>query len=100
MQLFDRIYDVSLLARRLSLVACNVISEQDIPESEGFEQLSLFDTAPPQQNDTALEKERALQQAMLKIKHRYGKNAVLKGKNYIQGGTARERNRQIGGHKA
>ena len=100
MQLFDRIYDVSLLARRLSLVACNVINEQDIPESEGFEQLSLFDTAPPQQNDTALEKERALQQAMLKIKHRYGKNAVLKGKNYIQSGTARERNRQIGGHKA
>ena len=100
MQLFDRITDVSLLVRRLTLVVCGVILEKDIPQVEEFEQLSLFDSPCVQQNDTALEKERALQQAMLKIKHRFGKNAVLKGKNYLQGGTARERNRQIGGHKA
>ena len=80
-------------------MVCSVISEQDIPDNERFEQISLFDVTRPD-SDRALEKERALQEAMLKIKHRYGKNAVLKGKNYTQGATARDRNRQIGGHKA
>lgn len=99
MELFDRIYDKTLLARRLTIVVCGVIRECDIPESDGFEQMSLFD-APKQDDIAALERERALQQAVLKIKHRYGKNALLKCKNYMQGATAKERNRQIGGHKA
>lgn len=100
MELFDRIIDKELLTRRLTIVACNVIGEQDIPDSERFEQISLFDTVKPSEDEKALEKERALQQAMLKIKHRYGKNAVLKGTNFTQGATAKDRNRQIGGHKA
>lgn len=104
MELFDRIIDKSLLSRRLNLVACNVIREEDVPESESYEQLSLFDTEETIQDreddDKALEKERALQEAMLKIKHKFGKNAVLKGTNFTQGATAKERNRQIGGHKA
>ncbi len=100
MELFNRIIDTSLLARRLSIVACNVIREQDIPDTERFEQLSLFDIVRPETDSKALEKEKALQQAMLKIKHKYGKNAVLKGKNFTQGATAKDRNRQIGGHKA
>lgn len=104
MELFDRIIDKSLLSRRLNLVACNVIREEDVPESESYEQLSLFDTEETEQDregeDKALEKERALQEAMLTIKHKFGKNAVLKGKNFTQGATAKDRNRQIGGHKA
>ncbi|MBR6071182.1 MAG: DNA methylase [Ruminococcus sp.] len=104
MELFDRIFDRTLFARRLNLVACNVIRESDVPESESNEQLSLFDTEEMIQDreddEKALEKERALQEAMLKIKHRFGKNAVLKGTNYTEGATAKDRNRQIGGHKA
>ena len=104
MELFDRIMDKSLLSRRLNLVACNVIREEDVPESESYEQLSLFDTEETIQDreddDKALEKERALQEAMLTIKHKFGKNAVLKGTNFTEGATAKERNRQIGGHKA
>ena len=104
MTLFDRIFDKTLLARRINLVACNVIKESDVPESESYEQLSLFDTEEDIQNraddEKALEKERALQEAMLTIKHKFGKNAVLKGTNFTEGATAKERNRQIGGHKA
>jgi DNA polymerase V len=104
MTLFDRIFDKTLLARRINLVACNVIKESDVPESEGYEQLSLFDTEETIQDraddEKALEKERALQEAMLRIKHRFGKNSVLKAANYTEGATAKERNRQIGGHRA
>ena len=104
LELFDRIIDRQLYAKRLSLVACNVIREEDIPESESYEQLSLFDTEETLKSrsdgERVLEKERAIQEAMLTIKHRFGKNAVLKGKNYTEGATAKDRNRQIGGHKA
>ena len=104
MELFDRIYDKTLFAKRLNLAACNVIKESDVPENESYEQLSLFETEETIQDreddEKALEKERALQKAMLNIKHRFGKNAVLKGTNYTEGATAKDRNRQIGGHKA
>ena len=102
MELFDRITDKELLARRLNITVCNVIREEDIPDSERFEQLSLFDPPPEEQKtcEEATDKERALQKAVLKIKHKYGKNAVLKGKNFTEGATAKDRNRQIGGHKA
>lgn len=103
MTLFDRIIDKSLLAKRISLVACNVIKEEDVPESESYEQLSFFDAEEAAQtredDEKALEKERALQEAMLTIKHKFGKNAVLKGTNFTEGATAKDRNRQIGGHK-
>ena len=86
------------------MIACNVIKESDVPESERCEQQSLFDTEETIQDreddEKALEKERALQEAMLTIKHKFGKNAVLKGTNFTEGATAKERNRQIGGHKA
>lgn len=104
MTLFDRIIDKSLLTRRINLVACNVIKEEDVPEIESYEQLSLFDTEETIQSrenkEKVLKKERALQEAMLTIKHKFGKNAVLKGTNFTEGATAKDRNRQIGGHKA
>ena len=100
MELFDRIIDSSLLSRRINLAACNVIREADIPESENYDQLDFFTLDSAEEEQKELEKERALQQAVLKIKHRYGKNAVLIGKNYLEGATAKDRNKPIGGHKA
>lgn len=104
MELFDRISNPGLLFRRITIAACNVIYEDDIPDCERFEQLDIFTIASTQaeseEREKLRQKERALQQAMLKIKRRYGKNALLKGANYLEGGTARERNGTIGGHKA
>ena len=78
-----------------------MIREDEVSQIRQCEQLSIFDLQE-QEDDKAEEdpKERALQQAMLEIKHKYGKNAVVKAKNLSKGGTAMERNQQIGGHKA
>ena len=104
MRLFDRIADPELLSRRLTIAACNVVREADIPEYEKYEQLDLFTAAAdPEQlekQEAERKRERAIQQVVIGIKRRYGKNAVLKGMNYLEGGTARERNQTIGGHKA
>ena len=104
MELFDRIIDKSLLSRRIGICACNVIREDDDSVRRTPEQLDFFDMMEPQEvkeeRDQKLMKEHALQEAMLEIKKKYGKNAVLKVKNLNKGGTAIERNRQIGGHKA
>lgn len=86
--LFDQITNKKLTVRRITVAAIRVV------EDEGIMQLDLF-------TDTKkLEREKNLQEAMLEIKQKYGKNAVLKGTNYMDGATMRERNRQIGGHKA
>ena len=87
-QLFERITDPALTVRRLNLTANRVQPD------EGVEQVDLF-TDPQKQ-----EKEKRLQQAMLSIKSKYGKNAVLKASSYEEGATLRQRNEQIGGHKA
>ena len=101
MKLYDAIADTRLFSRRLGIAACNVIREDEIPQAERYEQMSIFDMdAKPEEDDEKLSKERALQEAMLEIKHKYGKNAVVKAKNLNKGGTAIERNSQIGGHKA
>ena len=103
MKLFDSISDNALLSRRLGIAACNVIPEEDIPLVSKREQISIFDMADenaPGEKEESESKERALQEAMLELKHKYGKNAVIKAKNLSKGGTAIERNGQIGGHKA
>ena len=65
------------------------------------EQLDLFtDYAAKKEQEAALKREKNLQRAVLDIKNKYGKNAILKGMNYEEGATAAQRNRQIGGHKA
>lgn len=105
-ELFERIADKKLLVRRLNIVACHVILEKDAPKREaGFEQLNLFtDYAAEQEKrkreDAALARERKRQEAVLAIKKKYGKNAILKGMNLEEGATAKDRNSQIGGHKA
>lgn len=103
-ELFYRIYDKDLYSRRLCITACGVIDEKHIPKSQQYEQLDFFSPAESDEeyNDRlfALGREKDLQLAMLRIKRKYGKNAVLKGSNFLEGATAIERNRQIGGHKA
>ena len=96
MELFDRVADPNLLVRRLNVTACRVIPERELPPEEG--QLSLFDQG--REDTQALEREKRRQKAILTIQKKYGKNALLKGMNLEEGATARDRNGQIGGHKA
>lgn len=88
LSLYDRIVPRDLLSRRITLSANNLSDESE------YEQLDLFSDV------TSDKKERALQEAMLSIKKKYGKNAILKGTNLEEGATARDRNQQIGGHRA
>lgn len=97
-RLFDRIVNPNLLVRRLNITANRVLREDCLPQ-ERPQQMSLF-ADDSQQEQIRLERERQKQQAILTIKKKYGKNAVLKGMNLQEGATARQRNNQIGGHKA
>jgi DNA polymerase V len=105
MELYDRIVDVHLLVRRVTITANRVVPESTVKREPTFEQLDLFTDYEAQEKqrreeERALEREKRMQQAMLSIKKKYGKNAILKGTNLQEGGTTIERNRQIGGHKA
>ena len=105
MELYDRIIDPSLLTRRITVVANRVCDESKVQESEQFEQLDLFTdyqarAKEKQKEDEALSKERKLQEAIISVKKKYGKNAMLKGMNLEEGATTISRNNQIGGHKA
>lgn len=100
--IFQRTVDEILLIRKIAIAAQNVIyrevKEQAEPKEE---QLSLFvDYEAREREEAALKREQALMEATLSIKKKYGKNAILKGINFEEGATGRERNRQIGGHKA
>ena len=97
MELYDRIADPALLVRRITVVACRVLPEGS--EKGSFEQLNLFsDPEQERQKQAALEREKRRQKAVIGIKHKYGKNAILKGMNFQEGATTRERNGQVGGH--
>lgn len=103
--LYDRIMNPDLLIRRITLTANHVKKEQDIVRKETYEQLDLFtDYAAvekeKQEKEEKLQKEKKLQHAMLEIKKKYGKNAILKGTNFEEGATSIDRNQRIGGHKA
>ena len=104
-KLFDRLINRKFHVRRI-YIGCPVINEEDIGKyTSKYEQLSLFMDPSEMENNKEenklLEKkEKELQKTILKIKDKYGKNSVLKGMDYEDGGTTRERNEQIGGHKA
>ena len=105
MEIFKRTVDPSLYIRRVNICASRVISEDSVKEEHGYEQLDLFtDYAAKEEEDRQeeerLSREKALQLATLDIKTKYGKNAILKGTNFLEASTARDRNRQVGGHKA
>lgn len=101
-ELYERIVNPKLLVRRINLTANRVISDR---EKTGAEQISIFDIGDENEkrlaNETAfLKKEKQVQEAIIDIKKKFGKNAILKGMNFEDGATAKDRNSQIGGHKA
>lgn len=104
--LYDRIVNPDLLIRRLNITANRVMEESAAPKPGGrFEQLNLFTDrdaleAAGAREKTELERERRIQKTLIAIKRKYGKNAILKGMNLEEGATGRERNGQIGGHRA
>ena len=104
-EVFDRCVNPDLLVRRLNLTVNHVVSQDAVTENQTPQQLDLFtdyEALEKQQakERAAMEKERRMQEAQLKIKQRFGKNAILRGLNFKEGATARSRNEQIGGHKA
>ena len=107
-ELFDRYVNPDLLIRRMNLTTNHVKDEAIVNSKQStvnYEQLDLFTdyealNKQKQKEKARLEKERRMQEAQLKIKQRFGKNAILRGLNFEEGATAKDRNKQIGGHKA
>lgn len=102
--LYDEIIDKKLLVRRLNVTANHIVTEE-YQRRKGREprQLDLFeriDTDADKEREASLEKERRVQETVLEIKKRFGKNSILRGLNFADGATMKERNRQIGGHRA
>ncbi len=110
MELYDRIVDPNLLVRRITIVANHTIPEGSEKAKNRYEQMDLFQDflveEKPEEKEQKMDpemesdKERRVQNAILEIQKRYGKNALLKGMNLEEGAMTRERNNQIGGHKA
>lgn len=101
LDLFNRIVDENLLVRRINMSANHVINEKEAKQDR-YEQLNLFDMITEKENvdQEQLKKEKDIQKAVLDIKKKFGKNAILKGMSLQEGATAIDRNNQIGGHKA
>ena len=104
-ELYDRIVDRNLLIRRINITANRLVDESSVKKEEVYEQLDLFTDyeakrKKKEEEEAALDREKRMQEAMLSIKKKFGKNAVLKGMNLQEGATAKDRNEQIGGHKA
>ncbi len=98
--LYDQITDPALLVRRLTLTVNKLIQEGDSQEAGDFAQLDLFAAPEAGETEEALQREKRRQQTVLDIRKKFGKNAILKGNSLQEGATARQRNGQIGGHKA
>ena len=100
MNLFERIINNKLLTRRINITANKVIYQKDIKKEKKYEQIDLFTNYEELNKKKEQEKkEKSLQNVMLNIKKKYGKNAIIKGMNLVEGGTTIERNGQVGGHK-
>lgn len=101
LKLYERITDKSLSIRRITVVAAGIIKESEIKSQIKYEQMDMFtDYAAKEREEIAVQKEKRRQKAILKIKAKYGKNAIVKGTSLKDGATAMDRNAQIGGHKA
>lgn len=104
--LYDRIVDKNLLIRRINITANNIVEEKAAPQkNNSYQQLNLFtdyaaEEEQEKQEALRLDRERKLQEATITIKKKFGKNAILKGMSLQEGATAKNRNEQIGGHKA
>lgn len=104
-ELFDRIVNPKLLVRRVNISVNHVISESEIEEKQSYEQLDLFTDYDERRRareceDGELKRERALMDATIELRHRLGKNVIIKGADLQEGATTKDRNNQIGGHRA
>ena len=102
---YDKAVDENLFIRRLSVTSCRLMTEEDAKKEDEYVQLDLFTDFEEEQKrkeelKERLSREKSLQKATLEIKKKYGKNAIVKGTSFRGEATARERNRQIGGHNA
>lgn len=105
LELYERIADKKLMVRRINIGANYVVNEAEAKKEKHYEQLDLFtdynaEAEKERKNKECCEKERQMQQTILDIKEKYGNNAVLKGTSLREGATGKERNNQIGGHRA
>lgn len=103
-ELYDHIVDNNLLVRRLNISANHVIAESSAPMSSAPEQIDFFTDyeavqAEKAKEDEELAREKKMQEAILTVQKKFGKNVILKGSSFEEGATAKDRNGQIGGHK-
>lgn len=102
---YERTVDRNLLIRRINITANHIVPENSVDDTPQPEQLTFFENIEEkdrrlEKEKKELEREKRMQNAIVGIKHKYGKNAILKGMNFKEAATAKDRNRQIGGHKA
>ena len=105
MELYDKIVNKKLLIRRINIVANKLVDEHSVKNANKYEQLDLFTDyeilkKQREKENAESEREKRMQNTILNIKKKFGKNAILKGMNLQEGATAKDRNNQIGGHKA
>ena len=105
MELYDKIVNKKLLIRRINIVANKLVDEHSVKNANKYEQLDLFTDyeilkKQREKENAKSEREKRVQNTILDIKKKFGKNAILKGMNLQEGATAKDRNNQIGGHKA
>lgn len=105
LKLYDNIVGRNMLIRRITISANNLVPEESVAEHKHYEQLDLFSDyseteTEREKEEKELKKERKIQEAIIDIKQRYGKNSIIKGANLQKGATTIERNKSIGGHKA
>ena len=105
MELYDKIVNKKLLIRKINIVANKLVDEHSVKNADKYEQLDLFTDyeilkKQREKENAESEREKRMQNTILDIKKKFGKNAILKGMNLQEGATAKDRNNQIGGHKA
>jgi len=103
-ELFDRIINKDLYVRRVYVIAGNVRNKESIKNQKVYEQIDLFTNYEEKEKkdieeEKTIEKDDNLQEVLLDIKNKFGKNSIVKGMNLEEGGTAIERNGQVGGHR-
>ena len=100
MELFDRIANPDLLVRRLTMSVSGVVSQKTMQAEQKAEQLDLFtDYAAEEKKQEELKRKMRMELAMVRMRRKYGKNALLKGTNFLKNATGRDRNEPIGGHR-
>jgi len=104
MELFQKIVNPKLLTRRINITVCNLVNEDSVVNKKVIKQFDLFSNNIVEEENKKKElddekSEKEIQKAILNIKRKYGKNAILKGMNLEEGATTIERNGQVGGHK-